>query len=169
MIYTHFSRQISPVKICLHIIHVDGYRKAPMCGNKVQRAARWQHFTSSLPAKCLPNNQTQIFAYFMNKPVILSHNWQMICKRAKIIPIFIKYVGVNSKKAARNITNIRLWAGPVSGRILLLMRDFGPGRLKLSVRIIWREYDFFLVLEVDFGVQNIHGFGYIVGNYSIQI
>ena len=42
-------------------------------GENVEQAARWQHFTSSLPADVCPVI-TQLFAYFMNKPVILSHN-----------------------------------------------------------------------------------------------
>ena len=39
----------------------------------------------------------------MNKPVILFHNWQKICDRARISPIFIKYVCVKDKKAEWNI------------------------------------------------------------------
>ena len=88
------------------------------------------------------SNHSQIFTYFMNKPIILTHNWQNICERARIIPIFIKYVGAMAKKAERNIKNLRLWPGPepVYFRILLLCAEYAWfstwETVKLSVRIM---------------------------------
>ena len=80
----------------------------------------------------------------MNKPVILSRNWQKICERARIIPIFIKYVGVHvmANKAEQNIKNICLWAEPEPVCILFLLILLLPyvildlDTVKLSVRII---------------------------------
>ena len=69
------------------------------------------------------SNQTQLFAYFVNKPVILSHIWQKICERARIISIFYKVCWCKGQKSWTS-KNLHLWAEPepdCSLKILFLL------------------------------------------------
>ena len=116
--------QIPHVKVSMRIMY--GYASGP---RYIKRTERIRVLP---PGECLSlggffnmvDNKSSFLLYFMNKSIILSHNRQIICGRARKMPIFIKYVVEKAQSLNRTSRNFVLSLVIGMTFCLLLLQQF---------------------------------------------